>query len=107
MLFAELGSVKAHCVHSEEVPELEIVAAAGDFCRHSLMLSLSPHILRYVESAFLCFAVTFDPFGQCLDTFNPDFSCQRVGVFLLVIRIWTLRHWPPSTPSKTTKHSAL
>ena len=63
MLLAELGSMEPYRVHGEEVPEQEIVPAAGDFGRHGLMRSLSPHILRYVESAFPCFAVTFNPFG--------------------------------------------
>ena len=63
VLFAELGRVELHLIDGEEVPKQQVVAAALDLCRHRLMLGRLGHILRCVESAFLCFAVTFNPFG--------------------------------------------
>ena len=63
VLFAELGGMELHLVHGEKVPEQQIVAAALNLARHGLMLRAGGHILRYVESAFSCFAVTFNPFG--------------------------------------------
>ena len=65
MGLAELGRVQLHLVHGEEVPEQQVITTGhyplgNGFC----LLPRQPlHILRYVESAFSCFSVTFDPFG--------------------------------------------
>ena len=63
--FAELGRVELDLVHGEEVPEQQVIATGHYPLGNGFgLLPRQPlHILRYVESAFSCFTVTFNPFG--------------------------------------------
>lgn len=64
MLHAEAGTVQPHRVDGEVVPEGEVVAALGQPLMQLLLtFDMGADKLRYIESAFLCFAVTIDPLG--------------------------------------------
>ena len=61
VLFAELGSVQLDLIDGVKVPKQQVIPAAIDPCSHGLMPRRRGHILRYIESAFLCFAVAINP----------------------------------------------
>ena len=63
VLHAEASRVQLHGVDGEEVPKQQVVTATMNPLRNRLMLGKRAHILRYVESAFLCFAVPINPLG--------------------------------------------
>jgi hypothetical protein len=64
MLHAEAGAMQPHFVDGEVVPEGEVVPQVGQPLMQLLLtFNMGLDKLRYIESAFLCLAVTIDPPG--------------------------------------------
>jgi hypothetical protein len=64
MLHAKAGAVQPHFVDGEVVPEGKVIPALGKpLLQLLLTFNMGLDKLRYIESAFLCFAVTIDPLG--------------------------------------------
>jgi hypothetical protein len=87
--------VKLHHVNGEVMPEHKVIAAGLEPLGNRLMLWHLADILSHIESCRFCLTVPTDPFLKTLDTLNPDFRANGVGVFSFLVNWWTW-HGPPS-----------